>query len=588
VLDNQSQVDLIEASFEHIKLHKGEFSQAFYGRLFEDYPEFEPLFTHTDIERQGSKLYAALVLMVENLRHPAELERVLLPLGEKHIGYGATPEAFPKVGGTIIVTLQQFLGDNWTPELHQAWDETLQAVTATMLRGAGMTPVSTEAFAPSLNEKLHKPHQAAADDKTDKARIAEQVQASFARLRADDDAFTLAFYRELFQQNPQLQPLFEQVDMRKQGAKLHAALVLLVENLRRPDELEKVLLPLGKKHIGYGATAENYPQVANALLAALEHFLGDDWAGDVADAWAETLEQVQAIMLRGAVEQDAPAHAASSATVQTPFAKGKSDTAVADRASAHRRPSRRRGAMQSFANWFYSTSLSTIVLMWLLLGTGLIALSFVFPDIRSIVIFANPLSLLLALFLYIRETPERKKQFHYHAWSTIDHAAQVRTSNARFLALQDLCADGVSLKGLTLEGVELKAIDLNNADLAAAGLRECNLAGSEFANADLNNADLRKANLSGARLCDANLGFAKLAGANCSSADFSGANLMFADLSNANLSGAVLSGAKLSGAKLEGTYLSGADLRGTDIGVAELDGAFLVGARMPDGSVASA
>ena len=30
------------------------------------------------------------------------LERVLLPLGEKHIGYGATPEAFPKVGGADL------------------------------------------------------------------------------------------------------------------------------------------------------------------------------------------------------------------------------------------------------------------------------------------------------------------------------------------------------------------------------------------------------------------------------------------------------------------------------------------------------
>lgn len=35
-------------------------------------------------------------------QHKAELERVLLPLGEKHIGYGATPEAFPKVGGADL------------------------------------------------------------------------------------------------------------------------------------------------------------------------------------------------------------------------------------------------------------------------------------------------------------------------------------------------------------------------------------------------------------------------------------------------------------------------------------------------------
>ena len=135
LLKNQAQIDLIEASFESVKLRKADFASAFYSRLFSNYPELQPLFAGTDINRQGTKLYAALVLLVENLRHPAELERVLLPLGEKHIGYGATPEAFPKVGGTIIATLKEFLGNSWTPALDEAWELTLREVTETMLRG---------------------------------------------------------------------------------------------------------------------------------------------------------------------------------------------------------------------------------------------------------------------------------------------------------------------------------------------------------------------------------------------------------------------------------------------------------------------
>jgi hemoglobin-like flavoprotein len=148
VLNNQDSIDLVEDSFEQIKQHKAEFSEAFYTRLFADYPELQPLFSNTNVDRQGAKLYAALVLLVENLRHPAELERVLLPLGEKHIGYGATPEAFPKVGATIVATLREFLGDAWSPQLHDAWAETLQVVTRTMLRGAGMSPPEHTASPP--------------------------------------------------------------------------------------------------------------------------------------------------------------------------------------------------------------------------------------------------------------------------------------------------------------------------------------------------------------------------------------------------------------------------------------------------------
>lgn len=577
MLTNQVQIDLIEASFEDVKLRKSEFAEAFYSRLFRNHPELQPLFSQTDTERQATKLYAALVLLVENLRHPEELERVLLPLGEKHIGYGATPETFPKVGGTIIGTLRELLGDTWTPPLNEAWEFTLQEVTATMLRGAGMKPVVPN----TATGMIEDPNIRLAENDP----VVALVQNSFALINVDHDAFTSTFYQELFERSPHLRPLFEHIDTRNQGAKLHAALVLSIENIRRPHELEKILIPLGKKHVAYGATAESYPRVTEALLATLEKFIGDGWTGPVADAWSQTLDSVTAIMLRGAesnAQEKNAAKASAMALSNDTKAQKYSNPNQHKARAAH---SGSRAPATGFAGWFYSAPLSTIVGVWALIGTALVSLSFVFPEVKGVVIFANPLSLLLALFLYIRETPERKKQFHYHAWSTIDHAAHVKTSNARFLALQDLCADGVSLRGLTLEAVDLKGIDLAEADLSSATLSDCNLSSSRLDSADLNNANLFRANLSGAQLKGANLGFAKLNNTNCSSADLSGSNLMFANLSNANLSGANLAGARLSGAKLDGTYLSGANLRETDLVGADLENAFLVGAVMPDGSI---
>ena len=576
----EAQIDLIEASFEHVKRRKTEFSASFYKRFFTLYPQLQPLFAHTSMTTQGTKLYAALVLLVENLRHPAELERVLLPLGEKHRGYGATPEHYPMMSLTLLATLEEYLADAWTEDLNRAWTRTLAIVSRTMLRGAGMEPPD-ERPETGIAQGDRSPPAAELDENV--SSVADIVDFSFARLKTDTVAFTNAFYDELFLRNPELKPLFADVDQKKQGDKLYAALVLLVKNLKHPADLERVLLPLGNRHRDYGATAEHYPMACRAILHALEQSLGDDWTEQVADAWSRTFDDVQAIMLRGAGQDSASETSGATRDARSGSSKGiQEGRTVAGKTNS---PLLFGAMMQRFADWFYGASLSTIIILWALIGTTLVSLSFAFPAIRGVAVFANPLSLLLALFLFIRETPERKKQFHYHAWSTIDRAAHVKTSNARFLALQDLCADGVSLRGLPLDGADLSGIELKGADLSSAGLSECNLTAAILSGADLNNVDLREATLSGAQLSGANLGFADMTDSNCSSADMSHANLLFADLSNANLSGVNLKGAKLSGAKFEGTYLSGANLSGTDLRLEDLEGAYKVGATLPDGTL---
>lgn len=578
-----SRIELVEASFEHIQKHKDDFAAEFYAGLFNMHPQIQPLFDGVDTQKQGAKLYASLVLLVENLRHPEELQRVLRPLGKKHIGYGARPEHYLMLEEGILDTLKTFLGENWTPELNTAWTISLEQVTQIMLEGAGMALPAKTGTTRIDNSKTELVSGWLEPE------LMDLVEESFAKVKGDKQAFTDSFYATLFASNPQLKPLFANTNMPKQGAKLYATLVLLVENLRHPIELERVLLPLGSKHRAYGATPGNYPMVTSAILQTLEKYLGENWTPDVAAAWSITCHHVQEIMLRGAGE----GQIAEAVPKQGTHHKGLTGVPHRDskkhsnRLKTKKELQRGKNLAKRFADWFYSTSLSTIIAVWALIGITLISLSFAFPAIRGIVVFANPLSLLLALFLFIRETPERKKQFHYHAWSIIDNAAHVKTSNARFLALQDLCADGVPLKGLPLDSADLAGINLQHANLSSATMSECILADAVLDGADLNDVNLEKANLSGATFRGANLGFAKFCNANCSSTDMSNANLMFADLSNANLSGANLQGAKISGTNFTGSYLGGANLHGTDVRREELEGAFLLGATLPDGTVAS-
>ncbi len=142
----------------------------------------------------------------------------------------------------------------------------------------------------------------------------------------------------------------------------------------------------------------------------------------------------------------------------------------------------------------------------------------------------DALSMVVALILFIKEAPDRRKQFHYQAWSTVDAAHGVKVSYARVLALQDLNEDGVSLRGVDAIGAELVAINLSRANLSETKLSEADLSNANLSHANLNNANLSQAKLSGANLSDANLSFARLSQVNLSSANLSGANLICAGL----------------------------------------------------------
>jgi hemoglobin-like flavoprotein len=129
-------IELLEQSFELIKLQSQEFTATFYATLFSRYPEVEPLFAHTVMSKQGEKLFQSLVLVVENLQKPEVLAKALGSLGTKHIKYGVLPEHYPMVGAALLASLELHAKDAWTTEILSAWKDAYSAVTQLMLEGA--------------------------------------------------------------------------------------------------------------------------------------------------------------------------------------------------------------------------------------------------------------------------------------------------------------------------------------------------------------------------------------------------------------------------------------------------------------------
>lgn len=131
-----TQIELVENSFEKIKPHVAEFSASFYKHLFRNSPKLRSMFSTTDMEKQQQKLVSALVLLVSNVRTPDMLVPMLRDLGARHKGYGVIEEHYPAVGATLLQTFEQYLKEDWTPEVKQAWVSTFDAIAQIMLEGA--------------------------------------------------------------------------------------------------------------------------------------------------------------------------------------------------------------------------------------------------------------------------------------------------------------------------------------------------------------------------------------------------------------------------------------------------------------------
>ena len=426
--------------------------------------------------------------------------------------------------------------------------------------------------------------------------------------------------------------------MKNQEKNLLNSLVLVVENLRNPEALSPVLKALGARHISYGAIPKYYKPVGEALLMTFEQYLLEDWTPEVKKAWLDAYRAISTLMLKGAGEESSPqvVQAEKPAIVSKPvqaeqktatLAKPSTLTAETPKESQLFQPTAEpeKKALisvqldgkvfkdiinnftvnyQQFQTKISEQPLSEVLKpiprklidafwiapVWLVaVGSAVIfTVVLVIVDDNSLLAevlgAADTISLVVALVLFIKETPDRRKQFHYQAWSIVDAAHNVKVSYARILALQDLNEDGVSLKGLDAPGAELVDINLSHANLSKANLMESDLSNANLSYANLDNANLSQTQLSGADLSHAKLGFARLTQANLSSANMSHANLICADLSHANLSGANLKDASLSGANLEGAYLTGANLKNAKVSDYELSSAFLEGAIMPEGS----
>ena len=77
-------------------------------------------------------------------------------------------------------------------------------------------------------------------------------------------------------------------DMKEQQRMLMQVLAVAVSSLNNLEKLLPTVQALGRRHSGYGVTAQHYATVGEALLWTLEQGLGEYFDAEVRKAWALT------------------------------------------------------------------------------------------------------------------------------------------------------------------------------------------------------------------------------------------------------------------------------------------------------------
>lgn len=115
----------------------------FYGRLFEIAPAVKPLF-RGDMKEQGSKLLATLAVVVNGLGNLQAILPAASALAKRHVAYGVKPADYEPVGAALGWTLERGLGEQWTPELAQAWGAAYAILSQFMIDEAYGRSVAAE------------------------------------------------------------------------------------------------------------------------------------------------------------------------------------------------------------------------------------------------------------------------------------------------------------------------------------------------------------------------------------------------------------------------------------------------------------
>ena len=132
----------------------------------------------------------------------------------------------------------------------------------------------------------------------DPARL-DLVRDSFRRIRGNLQPPSAMFYDALFQHAPGLRGLFRD-DLEGQGMRFMTTLAVIVDDLDRPEALERQLSAIGQSHAALGVRPAHFAPMEEALIDTLRAQLGDSLDAATESAWRDAYGEVSRRILAAA------------------------------------------------------------------------------------------------------------------------------------------------------------------------------------------------------------------------------------------------------------------------------------------------
>ena len=134
---NAAQQDLVRTTFARLAVMPEVTGALFYERLFAANPSFRPLFKN-DMRIQGVKLMTMLAMVVYNLPEPGQTLHAVRDLAIRHVEYGVKAADYEALREALLWTLEQALGEDFTPAAREAWTGCYDELAGEMKAAAGV------------------------------------------------------------------------------------------------------------------------------------------------------------------------------------------------------------------------------------------------------------------------------------------------------------------------------------------------------------------------------------------------------------------------------------------------------------------
>lgn len=131
------EIELVQESWQKVVPMQDAAAKLFYFKLFELDPSLQSLFKD-DLGEQRRTLMVMINTAVNGLSDLDEIVPALEWLGRRHAGYGVKVWDYETAGEALLWTLQQALGEEFTPQIAEAWAATYSLLATTMKRAGAV------------------------------------------------------------------------------------------------------------------------------------------------------------------------------------------------------------------------------------------------------------------------------------------------------------------------------------------------------------------------------------------------------------------------------------------------------------------